>query len=201
MGVGVAVFGASGYTGSELIRLIAGHPQMELLHVSAGRMAGERLGAVLPAVGKQYADMLLADGDADLVDGVQLAFTALPHATAANVVARLVRQGVRVVDLSADFRHLDLDNYQAAYGTVHAQPELLQSAIYGLSEWQRAAIADANLVANPGCYPTSVLLPLLPLLRAGVIDLDRIIVDAKSGASGAGRAPKQSTLFCELNES
>ncbi|MDX8413181.1 MAG: N-acetyl-gamma-glutamyl-phosphate reductase [Mariprofundales bacterium] len=199
--VAVAVFGASGYAGAELIRLIADHPNLVLRHVSAGRMAGQRLGAVLPAIGKRYGDLMLVDGDAAVADGVELAFTALPHATAANVVAGLVRQGIRVVDLSADFRHPDLENYQAAYGLVHSQPELLQSAVYGLSEWQREAIADSNLVANPGCYPTSVLLPLLPLLRAGVIDIDRIIVDAKSGTSGAGRAPKQSTLFCEVNES
>jgi len=199
--IAVAVFGASGYAGAELIRLIADHPNFLLRHVSAGRMAGQRLGAVLPAIGKQYADLMLVDGEAAVAEGVQLAFTALPHATAANVVAGLVRQGIRVVDLSADFRHPNLENYQAAYGLVHSQPELLQSAVYGLSEWQREAIAETNLVANPGCYPTSVLLPLLPLLRADAIDVDRIIVDAKSGTSGAGRAPKQSTLFCEVNES
>jgi len=200
--VGVAVFGASGYAGAELIRMVAAHPKMVLRHVSAGRMAGQRLGTVLPSMaGSEYADLILADGEAAVADGVQLAFTALPHATAASVVAGLIRQGIRVVDLSADFRHPNIDNYHAAYGLVHPQPELLKNAVYGLSEWQREAIANTDLVANPGCYPTSVLLPLLPLLRADAIDLNRIIVDAKSGASGAGRAPKQATLFCEVNAS
>ncbi len=199
--IGVAVFGASGYAGAELIRLIAAHPDMELRHVSAGRMAGQRLGAVLPSLGGRYGDMVLADGDAPLPDGVALAFTALPHATAAPVVAALLRQGVRVVDLSADFRHQDTAAYREAYGIAHPQPDLLHSAVYGLSEWQREEVAGSDLVANPGCYPTSVLLPLLPLLRADVLDRESVIVDAKSGTSGAGRAPKQATLFCEVNES
>ena len=200
--IGVAVFGASGYAGAELIRLIAAHPRMALRHVSAGSMAGQKLGAVLPSLaGSGYGDLMLADGEAEVADGVDLAFTALPHATAAGIVAGLVRRGIRVVDLSADFRHPDTANYQAAYGIAHTQPELLRTAVYGLSEWQRKEIAAADLVANPGCYPTSVLLPLLPLLRADLLDRDRILVDSKSGASGAGRAPKQSTLFCEVDGS
>ncbi|MDQ6950276.1 MAG: N-acetyl-gamma-glutamyl-phosphate reductase [Mariprofundales bacterium] len=199
--IGVAVFGASGYAGAELIRLIAGHPEMELRHVSAGRMAGKRLGEVLPSIGDYCAELILADGTAPLADGVDLAFTALPHGAAAATVARLLAQGCRVVDLSADFRHPNLNNYRDAYGTDHPQPALTTQAVYGLSEWQREAIGSTNLVANPGCYPTSVLLPLLPLLQTDLLNCDRIIVDAKSGTSGAGRSPKQTTLFCEINES
>ncbi|MDX8408784.1 MAG: N-acetyl-gamma-glutamyl-phosphate reductase [Mariprofundales bacterium] len=199
--IGVAVFGASGYAGAELIRLIAGHPSMELRHASAGRMAGKRLGEVLPAIGDYCADLILAEGDTPLPEGIQLAFTALPHGTAATTVARLLEQGCRVVDLSADFRHPNLNNYRNAYGADHPQPLLTKQAVYGLSEWQREEIRATSLVANPGCYPTSVLLPLLPLLLAGAIDVERTIVDSKSGASGAGRSPKQSTLFCEVNGS
>ncbi|RMH52055.1 MAG: N-acetyl-gamma-glutamyl-phosphate reductase [Zetaproteobacteria bacterium] len=199
--VGVAVFGASGYTGAELIRLVAAHPLFELRHAAAGRMAGACLGSVLPSLGARDAGMVLADGSAPPPDGVRLAFTALPHATAAPVVADLVRRGIRVVDLSADFRHQDLSAYREAYGIAHSEPELLRSAVYGLSEWNRQSIAGADLVANPGCYPTSVLLPLLPLLLADAVDRDGVVVDAKSGLSGAGRAVKQGSLFCEVNES
>jgi N-acetyl-gamma-glutamyl-phosphate reductase len=133
-------------------------------------------------------------------DDIRLVFTALPHGAAADSVKQALDAGKKVVDLSADFRHQTQEIYQQAYQQEHPYPELFSQTVYGLSEWAANDVAHADLVANPGCYPTSVLLPLIPLLRAGVVDTHHIIVDAKSGASGAGRSPKTGLLFCEINE-
>ncbi|MDX8401709.1 MAG: N-acetyl-gamma-glutamyl-phosphate reductase [Mariprofundaceae bacterium] len=196
----VAILGATGYTGAELIRLLARHPCFRIRHLAAHSQAGRLTGDVLPGIAGEAAGLRLAESEAPLPEGVRLAFTALPHAAAAASVKRLLDAGVRVVDLSADFRHRDPARYEAAYGIRHPHPELLAEAVYGLTEHSRAALDAARLVANPGCYPTSVLLPLVPLLQAGVID-DPIIIDAKSGASGAGRGAKTELLYCEINES
>ncbi len=198
--IDVAILGATGYTGAELIRLLAGHPHFRIRHLAAHSQAGKQAGDVLPGLSSEIAALPLAAADAPLPDSVRLAFTALPHAAAAASVKRLLDSGLRVVDLSADFRHRNADTYRAAYGLDHPHPELLEQAVYGLTELARDALGDARLVANPGCYPTSVLLPVAPLLREGLLD-DPIIIDAKSGASGAGRGAKTELLFCEVNES
>jgi len=201
MMIPVAILGATGYTGAELIRLIENHPYFEVAHLGAHSQAGKLAGAVLPGCAGSIADMTLASADSNLPDAVQLVFTALPHGAAANSVCSALAAGKKVVDLSADFRHKSADVYQAAYGADHPHTELFDEAVYGLCEFARTDVSGARLVANPGCYPTSTLLPLIPLLLAGVVDTTSIIVDSKSGASGAGRSAKTDLLYCELNGS
>ena len=201
MTIPVSILGATGYTGAELIRLIESHPHFEVAHLGAHTQAGKLAGDVLPGCAGTIADMRLAAADALLPENVQLVFTALPHGAAANSVFAALKAGKKVVDLSADFRHKSAEIYQQAYGTEHPHPELFGEAVYGLCEFARTEVTSARLVANPGCYPTSTLLPLLPLLKAGVVDTTSIIIDSKSGASGAGRSAKTDLLYCELNES
>jgi len=197
----VAILGATGYTGGELIRFIEAHPYFEIAHLAAHSQAGKKVGEVLPGLSGAVGEMVLSTADEHMPDSVQLVFTALPHAAAARSVKAALDAGKRVVDLSADFRHQDPEVYKAAYGIEHPHPELFARAVYGLPEHARERIAKADLVANPGCYPTSTLLPLIPLLKAGVLDDAPIIVDSKSGASGAGRSAKTDLLYCEINES
>ena len=201
MTIPVSILGATGYTGAELIRLIESHPHFEVAHLGAHTQAGKLAGDVLPGCAGTIADMRLAAADALLPENVQLVFTALPHGAAANSVFSALEADKKVVDLSADFRHKSAEIYQQAYGTEHPHPELFGEAVYGLCEFARTEVTSARLVANPGCYPTSTLLPLLPLLKAGVVDTTSIIIDSKSGASGAGRSAKTDLLYCELNES
>ena len=201
MSIAVAILGATGYTGAELIRLLDAHPEFEIKHLAAFSQAGKKVSEVLPSIASQSATMTLAKADDIIPDEVQLVFTALPHAAAASSVKKALDAGKKVVDLSADFRHPDTDNYEQAYGLPHPYPELLNDCVYGLTEHARKDVAQTKLVANPGCYPTSVLLPLLPLLKANIIDTQSIVIDAKSGTSGAGRAAKTGLLYCEINES
>ena len=198
--ISTAILGATGYTGAELIRLIDAHPGLRIAHLGAHSQAGKTVAEVLPGICGDVSQMTLAASDSPLPTDVELVFTALPHGAAAESVKRALDAGCRVVDLSADFRHQDAATYRAAYGVDHPYPELFEQAVFGLSEWARDAICGTRLVANPGCYPTCTLLPLLPLLRAGVLDTTHIIVDAKSGVSGAGRSPKTDLLFCDANE-
>jgi len=190
-----ALLGAAGYTGAELIRLIDLHPSLELVHVAARENAGQTLGAVIPALEgvRGLSDMVLQtfdEGDAEALRGkVDVVFTALPHAASARLGGALYDVGIQVVDLSADFRLRDRATYEAWYGP-HPRPELLEKAVYGLPELYARELEGARLIACPGCYPTSAILPLVPLLRAGLVSLDQpIIVDSKSGVSGAGRKP------------
>ncbi len=201
MGIAVAILGATGYTGAELIRLLEAHPHFAIKHVAAHSQAGKKVSDVLPSIAGSCANMTLAKADDKIPDDVELVFTALPHAAAAASVKKVLDADKKVVDLSADFRHPNTENYEQAYGLPHPFPELLTDCVYGLTEHARADIAKTKLVANPGCYPTSVLLPLLPLLKANVLDTQSIIIDAKSGTSGAGRAAKTGLLYCEINES
>jgi len=201
MSIPVAILGATGYTGAELIRLIENHPHFEVAHLGAHSQAGKLAGEVLPGCAGSVASMRLAAADTVLPDAVELVFTALPHGAAANSVFAALQAGKKVVDLSADFRHKSHATYREAYAIEHPHSELFDAAVYGLCEFSRADVAGATLVANPGCYPTSTLLPLVPLLKAGVVDTACIIVDSKSGASGAGRSAKTDLLYCEINES
>jgi len=200
MNTSVAILGATGYTGSELIRLLETHPHFNVVHLGAHSQAGKKAGEVLPGISGKLASMILAKSDAPLPEDVALVFTALPHGAAAQSVKNALDAGKKVVDLSADFRHKSHDVYKAAYQVEHPCPELFEEAVYGLTEFTRDHIQGSRLVANPGCYPTSTLLPLVPLLKSGLVDSEKIIIDSKSGASGAGRSAKTELIYCEVNE-
>ena len=194
----VAILGASGYTGAELVRLLSRHPEIEIRALTADRQAGKKLAEVFPHLGRLNLPNLVKIDEVDW-SGIDLAFCGLPHGTTQEVIAALPKH-VRVVDLSADFRLADLASYAQWYGHEHRAPDLQKEAVYGLTELHRDAIKPARLVANPGCYPTSAQLPLIPLIEDGLIDPDEIIIDAKSGVSGAGRDAKQGSLYAEVTE-
>ena len=200
MNINVAILGSTGYTGAELIRLIDNHPHFNITHLGANSQAGKKAHEVLPGIASHIGNQTLAAADAPLADDIALVFTALPHGAAAQSVKNALDANKKVVDLSADFRHQTTDTYQAAYHIEHPYPEMLAHTTYGLSEWARENIQQAQWVANPGCYPTSVLLPLIPLLQADALADTAIIIDSKSGTSGAGRSAKTDLLYCEINE-
>jgi N-acetyl-gamma-glutamyl-phosphate reductase len=197
--VKVAVVGASGYTGVELIRLLDAHPEVEISCVTSRQNAGEEISAVFPSLLSRIS--LVCDPvEVDVIlDKADFVFTALPHKTAMEVVPDFLAAGKKVVDLSADYRLRNTSVYEHWY-QEHTSPHLLVEAVYGLPEIYRNQIKDARLTANPGCYPTSVALALAPLLRTGMIVLSTLVVDSKSGTSGAGRSAKVESLFCEVNE-
>ena len=202
--VRVAVVGASGYTGEMLLRLLAGHPSVELVAVTSRQYAGKTLGEVFPRfAGHLSASLEFIEPEADAIAsaGARAAFLALPHGVAAPYAAALLEKGLRVIDLSADFRLRDAAVYEEFYGEAHPAPELLAEAVYGLPEVRSEAIAEAKLVASPGCYPTSILLPLLPLLRGRLLNPGTIVANSMSGVSGAGRKAAMQLLYVECNES
>lgn len=195
-----AIIGATGYTGLELIRILSRHPDVEISALTSERYVGQRYDQVYPAV-TGISGRVLEHLDPDAIaPRADIVFTAVPHREAMRVVPAFLKKKKKVIDLSADFRLTDRDTYEAWYET-HTAPELLTTAVYGLPEVNRSRIKKARLVANPGCYPTSIILPLAPLLAADLIDTADIIADAKSGVSGAGRALKTASLFCEASES
>lgn len=220
----IAILGASGYTGADLIRLLSTHPNAEIVLLTAERKAGQPLKEVFPHLGHLNLPGLIAIEDVEwpALD-VDLVFCALPHATSQKIVQGLfhatghsildeviterredlvsqIGKEVKVVDLSADFRLRDTETYAEWYGNPHTAAALQSRAVYGLTEFYRDEIRNADLVACPGCYPTAVLLALLPLLSAKTIQSDEIIIDAKSGVSGAGRSLKEANLFTEVSE-
>jgi N-acetyl-gamma-glutamyl-phosphate reductase len=199
-----AIVGASGYSGMELLRLLLGHPGVELTAVTSRQEAGRALAEVFPRFNKAPGSGLTfiePDPDQIAATGAQAAFLALPHGVAAEIARALLDRGLRVIDLSADFRLHDAAVYQEFYGHAHPAPDLLAEAVYGLPEVRAEEIKAARLVASPGCYPTSILLPLLPLLRENLLDTTGIVAHSMSGVSGAGRKADVSLLFCECNES
>ncbi len=196
--IGVAIIGASGYTGAEAIRLLSGHPRAEIKAVTANSHAGEQVSQVFPQFGT-LALPLLQKVAAIAWKDIDVAICALPHGTAQQVIKNIPNH-VKVIDMSADFRLRDVDVYAEWYGREHEAQELLSEAVYGLSEHYRDDIKQARLVACPGCYPTAALLLLLPLLKAGLIALEDLIIDAKSGVTGVGRSLKESNLFSEVAE-
>jgi N-acetyl-gamma-glutamyl-phosphate reductase len=196
--VRIGILGASGYTGAELLRLLARHPQAEIRVLTANAKAGKPVGEVFPHLAHLDLPVLKKVEDADW-SGLDVVFCALPHGTTQEIIAKLPKH-LRVVDLSADFRLHDLPTYAKWYGHEHKAPELQKEAVYGLTELAREAVKKARLVANPGCYPTAAQLPLVPLVEAGAIEAGDIIIDAKSGVSGAGREAKEANMFAEVAE-
>ncbi len=196
----VGIIGATGYAGAELVRILAGHPKVELSVLTSRQYAGRKFSEIYPAMDtiikhklESYSPALI-NGRADVV------FMGLPHKLPMAMVPELLDTGVKIIDLSADFRFQDVSLYEAHY-QAHSAPELLAESVYGLPEIYFNRIKKARLVGNPGCYPTTVLLPLIPLLKKGFLDISTIIADAKSGVSGAGRSATLTTHFCEVSES
>jgi N-acetyl-gamma-glutamyl-phosphate reductase len=195
----VAIVGASGYTGAELIRMLHVHPEAAVTSVTSEQSAGKRISDVFPSL-RGRCDLVLENLEpVRVAEKADFIFTALPHKAAMEVVPTFLKLGKRVVDLSADYRLRDAGEYERWY-EPHLSPELLKKAVYGLPELKRVKIAAADLVANPGCYPTSVILGLAPLLKKRLIDPATVIADSKSGVSGAGRSAKVDNLFCEVND-
>ena len=190
----VGILNVTGYSGSELARLLHGHPEVTLTSVTGRSAAGQKLGDVFPHLSD--LDMVIQpelDGSLDMV------FSALPHKASAEAVIPLVENGIKVVDVSADFRLKQPYQYEDWYGVSHPAPQYLEEAVYGLTELNRPDVSQARLVANPGCYPTSAILALTPAIAKGLVEPD-IVVDSKSGVSGAGRGLSMTTLFSEVNE-
>lgn len=220
----VAILGASGYTGADLIRLLARHPGVEIVLLSGERKAGQSAAQVFPHLhGLDLPDLISLDEVEWPALDLDVVFCALPHATSQEVIRGLCHAvdhslleelvaegrddlaaqapgGMKIIDLSADFRLRDVSTYADWYGRAHSAPQLQGRAVYGLTEWNRDAVKTADLVACPGCYPTAALLTLLPLLKAGLIEADDIVIDAKSGVTGAGRSLKEGNLFTEVAE-
>ncbi len=194
--VKVGIIGATGYTGNELLKSIALHHEVDLAFCTSESYAGQKYSDVFPS---PYDYTLVSAENAPLTEA-DVAFLCLPHGVSVDMVRRVREAGVRVVDLSADFRMRDPAAYQRWYNHEHTAPEMLEEAVFGLPEVYRDRIADADLVANPGCYPTTVILGLRPLAAAGAIGDRRLIIDAKSGVSGAGRGLSLTTHFVEANE-
>ena len=199
--VKIGILGASGYTGAELLRLLHGHPYVEIVFLTANRHAGQAMASVFPHLLGIPLPLLVREEDAD-IDAADVIFCALPHGMTQTTIAAALQRAPtkKVIDLSADFRLIDPAAYHTWYCHEHQAPALQREAVYGLTEVHRTAIAAARLIANPGCYTTTALLPLIPLTAAGLIEADGLVIDAKSGVSGAGREAKQETLFTETAE-
>jgi N-acetyl-gamma-glutamyl-phosphate reductase len=199
--VRIGILGATGYTALELLKILFRHPEAEVVKLTSRQEGRPHVGSVHPQLISRF-DLHLEDlSPATVAAQTECVFCCLPHAASASAVRELLSAGVRVVDFSADYRLNDAESYSKWYGETHPDPERLGKTVYGLPELFADAIPEAKLVANPGCYPTSAILPLAPLLAEGLIDPQEIIVDSKSGVSGAGRTPKLTTLYPECNES
>jgi N-acetyl-gamma-glutamyl-phosphate reductase len=195
-----SVLGATGYAGIELVRLLYVHPQVELIHLVSQSFADQPVSSVYPNF-KGIFNRTCSRLDIDLISKESdIIFTSLPHGTSDQIIPVLYERGNRIIDLSGDFRYKSAEIYEKWYGTRHTCPDLLEISIYGLPELYREQIKQARLIGNPGCYPTSALLALAPLVAAKTIHLDSIIIDSKSGASGAGRSPSPGLHFCEVDE-
>lgn len=195
----VGIVGGTGYTGVELLRILLNHPDVELKVITSRGDAGTRVDDMFPNL-RGLCDLLFTEPDVSTLVACDVVFFATPHAVAMYSMAELIEKGVRVIDLSADFRVQDIALWEKWYGVKHACPELVAQAVYGLPEVNREAIKTAQLVAAPGCYPTSVQLGFLPLIENGLVDTQSLIANAASGASGAGKSAKISSLFAEVND-
>ncbi len=196
----VGIIGASGYTGAELLRLCSLHPSLEVAFATGDSQAGTEIADLYPSLAAAYPGRHFDSFAPELLDGVDGVFLALPHGMSQALMGDVLGAGVKVVDLGADFRLRDAQEYQRWYGEEHGRPDLLDGFAYGLPELFRDRIVGADAVANPGCYPTAATLALAPLTRAGLIERTGIVVNAVSGVSGAGRPPKANTTFCAVDE-
>lgn len=198
--VKVGIVGGTGYTGVELLRLLVSHPHVELTAVTSRSEAGQPVSDLYPNL-RGRLDLAFSEPDVDQLKKCDLVYFATPNGIAMKMAPALLAEGVKIIDLAADFRLKSAESWETWYGMPHACAELLEEAVYGLPELNRNAIRQARLVANPGCYPTAVQLGLMPLLEAGLVDPAHLIADAKSGVSGAGRQLKLGSLHCEASES
>ena len=199
MTIKIGVVGATGYTGIELLRLLNSHPNVCISAVTSRTEKGKSIADLFPVL-RNRLSLKFTEPSLENLRHCDLVFFATPHGTAMNLAPDLIKHGIKVIDLSADFRIQDRAVWKKWYGMEHQAPELLKEAVYGLPELNREAIADARLVANPGCYPTAIQLGYFPLLAEGLIDSSRLIADAKSGVSGAGRSVSLGNLYSEVNE-
>ena len=195
----IGIVGGTGYTGVELLRLLAQHPEADVTAITSRKDAGTRVADMFPSLRGRYDLAFSEPAEADL-EGCQVVFFATPHGVAMAQARELLGAGVRIIDLAADFRLQDPAVFEQWYGMAHTCPDLLAEAVYGLPEVNRAAIRRARIVGNPGCYPTAVQLGFLPLLEAGVVDAEHLIADCKSGVSGAGRKAELGLLFSEASD-
>lgn len=195
----VGIVGGTGYTGVELLRLVAGHPNARLATITSRANAGRAVSDMFPNL-RGVVDQPFDDLDVDQLAACDVVFFATPNGTAMEMAPSLLKRGARVIDLGADFRISDLATWSQWYSMEHSCPEVAADAVYGLPERNRSLIRKADLVANPGCYPTAVQLGFMPLVEQGLVAPEQLIADCKSGASGAGRQPKQHTLLCEAGE-
>lgn len=198
-GIRIGIVGGTGYTGVELLRLLAQHPHCELAAITSRKEAGMGVAELFPNL-RGRVSLKFSEPAAAALDRCDLVFFATPNGVAMEQARALVNAGVRIIDIAADFRIQDVALWEQWYGVKHACPELVAEAVYGLPEVNRERIREARIVANPGCYPTAVQLGLLPLVEAGVVDLDHLIADAKSGVSGAGRKAEVHTLLAEASD-
>jgi N-acetyl-gamma-glutamyl-phosphate reductase len=195
--INVSVVGATGYAGEELVRLLSHHGKVKIAHIVSKSFAGKRMSEVYPSVASN--DLPLEDVDAQRLSAdSDVVFLCLPHGASASIAPSLLENGIRVIDLSADFRYRDAAVYEAWYPVLHPAKALLSESVYGLPELYREEIAKSRIVGNPGCYTTCAILALAPLLKAGVVEPDGIIIDAKSGVTGAGRKEALEYAFCEV---
>jgi len=195
----VGILGGTGYTGVELLRLLAGHPQAELTVITSRGEAGKKVADLFPSL-RGHVDLAFSEPDAKTLAACDVVFSATPNGVAMQHAHALLQGKARLIDLAADFRLRDPAVWEKWYGVPHACPELLAEAVYGLSEVNRERIKKARIVANPGCYPTAVQLGFLPLLEQGLVDVAHLVADAKSGVSGAGRKAEVHTLFAETSD-
>lgn len=196
----VSVVGATGYAGIELVRLLYSHPEVELVHLVSQSFAEQPISNIYPNF-KGLLDKACSKLDIDkIAEESDVVFTSLPHGISNQVIPALYEMGKKVIDLSGDFRYKSAEVYEEWYGVGHSRPDLLKASVYGLPELHRDEIKSARLVGNPGCYPTCAILGLAPLVKHRLIDLNSIIIDAKSGATGAGREPSRGLHFCEVDE-
>ncbi len=195
----IGIIGASGFTGAELMRLCAQHPEFDLRFATGDSQAGTAVGDLYPSLAAAYPDTVYQSWTPELVDGVDIVFLGLPHGTSQGIVGDLIDRVRCIIDLGADFRLRTSDDYVQWYGEAHTHPELLDRFVYGLPELYREQLISTDCIATPGCYPTSASLPMAPLVRAGLVAPSTVIVDAASGVSGAGRPPKPTTTFCAVD--
>ena len=196
----VAIIGASGFTGAELLRICAGHPELQVTAATGDSQAGTAVADLYPSLAAAYPDMVYVPYTDDLVDEADLVFLGLPHGASQSIVPKLRGRAKHIIDLAADFRLDDPALYPTWYGAPHAAPELLDDFVFGLPEFFRDDLHGAELVAAPGCYVTTSALALGPVVKAGLVEPTGIVVDAASGVSGAGRPPKPNTTFCSVDE-